>query len=60
VQCEAVTSSGSLLANIFQILQLQQTSQEDALTTLHKFLISTPPLLLVLDNFETPWDESND
>jgi len=59
VQCEAVTSSGSLLANIFQILQLQQTSQEDALTTLHKFLTSTP-LLLVLDNFETPWDESKD
>jgi len=60
VQCEAVTSSGSLLANIFHILQLQQTSKEDALTTLHKFLISTPPLLLVLDNFETPWDESKD
>jgi len=60
VQCEAVTSSGSLLANIFHILQLQQTSQEDPLTTLHKFLTSTPPLLLVLDNFETPWDESKD
>jgi len=60
VQCEAVTSSGSLLANIFQILQLQQASQEDALTTLHKFLTSTPPFLLVLDNFETPWDESKD
>jgi tetratricopeptide (TPR) repeat protein len=60
VPCEAVTSSGSLLANIFHILQLQQTSQEDALTTLYKFLISTPPCLLVLDNFETPWDESKD
>jgi len=60
VQCEAVTSSGSLLANIFHILQLQQVSQEDALTTLHKFLTSTPSLLLVLDNFETAWDESKD
>src|SRR6202035_4382940 len=59
VPCEAVTSPNLLLQYILQVLG-RHMSSKDPLTALHEFLISAGPLLLVLDNFETPWEESND
>ena len=59
VPCEAVTSPNLLLQYILQVLG-QHVSSKDPLTVLHEFLSSAGPMLLVLDNFETPWEESDD
>ena len=61
VSCEAVTSTSLLLQAILHVLGVQSASNDDPLTILHQILIvQAAPLLLVLDNFETPWDESDD
>lgn len=61
VSCEAVTSNSLLLQAILQVLGVQMGSKEDPLFILHQALmIQSRPLLLVLDNFETPWDEAED
>ena len=58
--CEAATSPELLLQYILQVLGVQQQgSSSDPLCSLHNCL-SASPLLLVLDNFETPWEESDD
>lgn len=61
VSCEAATSTSLLLQAILQVLGVQIGSEQDPLFILHQVLIiQSRPLLLVLDNFETPWDESDD
>jgi len=60
VSCEASASVGLLLQAILSVLGVQSGSEEDPLTILHHALmVQSAPLLLVLDNFETPWDESD-
>src|ERR1700728_3976686 len=61
VPCDAVTSPHLLIQHILQVLGVNKKgSYGDPLTVLHEFLVSACPLLLVLDNFETPWVESDD
>lgn len=56
VSCEAAVTSSLLVKGILQVLGAQTSEKEDSLTTLHKCLMSTGFLLLVLDNFETLWE----
>jgi len=59
VSCEAATSPDLLLQHILQVVGVQQQgSFGDPLMSLHKFM-SAGPMLLILDNFETPWEESD-
>jgi tetratricopeptide (TPR) repeat protein/predicted ATPase len=59
VSCEAATSTGLLLQAILHVLGVESGSK-DPLTILHHVLMAqSAPLMLVLDNFETPWDESD-
>jgi tetratricopeptide (TPR) repeat protein len=58
VSCEAATSPQMLIISILQMLDVKLASGWDGLTTLHKFLMSSAPKLIVLDNFETPWEGS--
>jgi tetratricopeptide (TPR) repeat protein len=57
VPCEAATTPALLVNTILQVLDAQHIGR-DVLTTLHQKLELIGPALLVLDNFETPWDES--
>jgi tetratricopeptide (TPR) repeat protein len=59
VSCEAATSASLLLQAILHVLGVQIGSK-DPLTLLQQTLMVSAPLLLVLDNFETPWYESDD
>ena len=58
VSCEAATSPQMLIISILQVLDVKQASGQDGLITLHRFLMSSAPMLIVLDNFETPWEGS--
>lgn len=60
VSCESTSSAEILLGNILQVLRADYSSQEHPLDILHQCLVSLGPLLLVLDNFETPWYESDE
>jgi len=60
VSCEAATTTSLLLQTILSVMGVQLGSKQNPLTILHQTLVVQPaPLLLVLDNFETPWDESD-
>lgn len=56
VTCDAVTSAESLALRILQILKATPNKRENPLTSLHCALKSSPPTLLLLDNFESLWD----
>jgi tetratricopeptide (TPR) repeat protein len=60
VACEAATSPSMLLQCIFHALGLQHETAWNHFITLHEFLVCSGNLLIVLDNFETPWEESDD
>ena len=61
VSCEAATSINLLLQAILHVFDVQSGSEQGPLTILHHTLmVQSEPLLLLLDNFETPWDESDD
>lgn len=59
VPCEAAATSELLLGGILQALGARHAPGEDALAALQQRLAARARLLLVLDNFETPWDESD-
>ncbi|KAL0959037.1 hypothetical protein HGRIS_014343 [Hohenbuehelia grisea] len=58
VPCDAINSINSLIHSILQVLDVSPSSGRDLLSTLHDCLDTSDPLLLVLDNFETPWQEA--
>jgi Cdc6-like AAA superfamily ATPase len=58
VSCEGAVTPSILLSQIMQVFGLQPKESDDAFKVLHAKLTSLGPLLLVLDNFETPWMES--
>ncbi|KAJ7600388.1 hypothetical protein C8J56DRAFT_813176 [Mycena floridula] len=58
ISCVPASSPTLLLDALFAALNIPQ----DAHSTLHDILIhlrSSPPILLILDNFETPWNANN-
>ena len=56
VGCDAVNSAEVLATQILQIMQVPARAGENIVTFLHGVLLSSPPTLLLLDNFETVWD----
>ncbi|KAE9398519.1 TPR-like protein [Gymnopus androsaceus JB14] len=59
VPCEICSDASSLLQGILQALKLIVTEGHDPYETLERYLeLSQDPMLLVLDNFETPWNTS--
>ncbi|KAE9406943.1 TPR-like protein [Gymnopus androsaceus JB14] len=61
VPCEICSGASSLIQVILQALGLSVTEGHDPYKTLQKCLeLSQDPMLLVLDNFETPWNTSGD
>ena len=60
VSCEAATSVSLLMQAILTVLGVQSGSKEDPLTVMHNMLmVQSAPLLMVLDNFDTPWESEN-
>ncbi|KZO90400.1 hypothetical protein CALVIDRAFT_542727 [Calocera viscosa TUFC12733] len=57
VSCEGFTSAKGLVAGLSAALKITSEEKEDLLLHLIDYLLKTAcPVLLVLDNFETPWD----
>ena len=56
VGCDAVNSAEALATLIIQVMQVPARVGENIVTFLHGILLSSPPTLLLLDNFETVWD----
>ncbi|KDQ23466.1 hypothetical protein PLEOSDRAFT_1109108 [Pleurotus ostreatus PC15] len=57
VPCDAINSVSALIHSILQVLDAPPGSVTDLISALHRCLESSDPLLLILDNFETPWYE---
>ena len=55
VACDAITTSDTLATVILQVVGVQIVNGEDINTILYRVLITLPPSLTFLDNFETPW-----
>ncbi|EPQ59728.1 hypothetical protein GLOTRDRAFT_119710 [Gloeophyllum trabeum ATCC 11539] len=55
VPCDSATSPDQLVSHILTTLAVQKKHGQDILTSLNAFLQAVPQLLLVLDNFETPY-----
>ena len=55
VACDAITTSDTLATVILQVVGVQIVNGEDLNTILYRVLITLPPSLIFLDNFETPW-----
>ncbi|KAJ8514482.1 hypothetical protein ONZ45_g7976 [Pleurotus djamor] len=58
VPCDAITSVSSLIHSILQVLDSPPGAVTDLISALHNCLESPDPMMLILDNFETPWYES--
>ncbi|KAJ7144055.1 hypothetical protein C8R44DRAFT_865050 [Mycena epipterygia] len=56
VSCEAATTPGSLMAAVASGLGLELSGKLSQ--AIVKFLVKTGGCILVLDNFETPWERS--
>ncbi|KZT22755.1 hypothetical protein NEOLEDRAFT_1171178 [Neolentinus lepideus HHB14362 ss-1] len=57
VPCESANSCDQLLFYITSVLAIKKQDGEDILTSMDTFLRRGPRLLVVLDNFETPYDQ---
>ncbi|KZT28882.1 TPR-like protein, partial [Neolentinus lepideus HHB14362 ss-1] len=57
VPCESANSCDQLLFHITSVLGIKKQDGEDILTSMDTFLRTGPKLLVVLDNFETPYDQ---
>ncbi|KAE9406554.1 hypothetical protein BT96DRAFT_987396 [Gymnopus androsaceus JB14] len=59
--CEICSDASSLIQGMLQALGLSVTEGHDPYKTFQNYLwLSQDPILLVLDNFETPWNTSGD
>lgn len=58
VPCDAFTSASMLVAGILRVFGMHNYPKEDPLQVLQNSVIRAAPMLLILDNFETPWDSS--
>ena len=56
VACDAITTSDALATAILQVIGAQVVNGENPNTTLYRVIMTLPPSLFLLDNFETPWD----
>ncbi|KAE9399477.1 TPR-like protein [Gymnopus androsaceus JB14] len=57
--CEVLPDAPSLIQGLLQILELSIPEGKDGYKILEAYLqLSQKPILLVLDNFETPWHSS--
>jgi hypothetical protein len=59
VSCEAVHTTSLLVTSMIHSLGLPNQDAANPLQQLRLFLQSSPPILLLLDNFETPWYGEN-
>ena len=59
VACDAITTSDALATTILQVVGAQIVNGENPNTTLYRVLMTLPPSLIFLDNFETPWDQES-
>jgi WD40 repeat protein len=59
VRCNAAITPYLLVAGILQALSVDYGVGDDSLAVLHQTLEGSAPMMLVLDNFETPWEESS-
>ncbi|KZT28867.1 TPR-like protein, partial [Neolentinus lepideus HHB14362 ss-1] len=57
VPCESANSCDQMLFHITSVLAIKKQDGEDILTSMDTFLRTGPRLLVVLDNFETPYDQ---
>ena len=55
VACDAITTSDALATVILQAVGVQIVNGENLNTILYCVLMTLPPSLIFLDNFETPW-----
>ncbi|KZP29446.1 hypothetical protein FIBSPDRAFT_1038827 [Athelia psychrophila] len=60
VGCDGVTSADGLASRILQILEVPASASGNIINALHAALAGALPTLIVLDNFETPWDAEGD
>ncbi|KIM72236.1 hypothetical protein PILCRDRAFT_744024 [Piloderma croceum F 1598] len=56
ISCEAITTANALVLSILQHIHIPFASNENLADILAHAVISLPRTLLILDNFETPWD----
>ncbi|KII85066.1 hypothetical protein PLICRDRAFT_330463 [Plicaturopsis crispa FD-325 SS-3] len=59
VPCDAFTDASMLVAGILQVLGMHNYPREDPLQVLQNSVMFAAPMLLILDNFETPWESSD-
>ncbi|KIK63313.1 hypothetical protein GYMLUDRAFT_241810 [Collybiopsis luxurians FD-317 M1] len=61
VPCEISSDAPSLIQTLVQTLQLSIPAGKTGFEVVESFLVSAQkPILLVLDNFETPWNGTDD
>src|ERR1700722_19898918 len=56
VSCQAISTADTLATNILNAVGIKHNPQDNLMHTLSRGLKANSPLLLVLDNFETPWE----
>ncbi|KZO90394.1 hypothetical protein CALVIDRAFT_602986 [Calocera viscosa TUFC12733] len=60
IRCEAITSADGIVSGLADALKLTTDNRSDLLRSVVQYLRNTEaPVLLVLDNFETPWDSAD-
>ncbi|KAG8857183.1 hypothetical protein FRB96_005857 [Tulasnella sp. 330] len=56
IQCEQATSSALLIELIARGLSIEESSNDRMKDVMSRLRSTKQPILLILDNFETPWD----
>ncbi|KZO90395.1 hypothetical protein CALVIDRAFT_394809 [Calocera viscosa TUFC12733] len=60
IRCEAMTSADGIISGLAAALDITADNRSDLLRSVVQYLRETKaPILLVLDNFETPWDSAD-
>ncbi|KII86117.1 hypothetical protein PLICRDRAFT_178394 [Plicaturopsis crispa FD-325 SS-3] len=56
VPCDAFTNASMLVAGILHVFGIYKYPRDDPMQVLQNSVMFAAPMLLILDNFETPWD----